>query len=140
MWLLKVVSRPEFYRLCIRTECLFMKSSEADRQRVQHIREAINHIENFTENVDYETYTSNLQLRLALVKLLEIIGEAASVLSDELRNEFSDIEWRTLKAVRNVLVHEYFGINYEILWTSIQHDIPILRERIDLLMASRFSE
>lgn len=117
-----------------------MKNSEGDKQRIQHIREAIDHIENFTQGVDYEAYMTNLQLRLALVKLLEIIGEAAVALSDKLRNEFSDIEWRTLKAVRNVLVHEYFGINYEIVWTSIQRDIPVLKEKIDHIIASRFSE
>lgn len=117
-----------------------MRSNQGDKQRVQHIREAINHIENFTQGIDYEGYSGNLQLRLALVKLLEIIGEADSVLSDELCDEFSDIEWRTLKAVRNVLVHEYFGINYEIVWTSIMRDIPVLKVKIDHLIASRFSE
>ncbi len=101
-----------------------MKSSLGDKQRIQHIREAIGHIETFTIGISYEDYVANLQLRLALVKLLEIIGEAASMLSDEIRYEFSDIEWSTLKAVRNVLVHEYFGIDYAIIWASIQRDIP----------------
>lgn len=64
-----------------------MKSSLGDKQRIQHIREAIDHIENFTTGISYEDYVANLQLRLALVKL---------------------------KAVRNILVHEYFGIDYAI--------------------------
>lgn len=102
-----------------------MKNSIGDRQRVEHICEAIFHIENFTQGITYEDYINNLQLRLALVKLLEIIGEAATMLSDNVRQNFSDIEWRTLKAVRNILVHEYFGINYEIIWESIQRDIPL---------------
>ncbi|WP_191908698.1 hypothetical protein [Larkinella humicola] len=50
-----------------------MKSSLGDRQRIQHIREAIDHIENFTDGIDFESYMNNFQLRLALVKLLEIV-------------------------------------------------------------------
>lgn len=117
-----------------------MKSSLGDKQRIQHIREAIDHIENFTTGISYEDYVANLQLRLALVKLLEIIGEAASMLTDELRDKFSDVEWGTLKAVRNILVHEYFGIDYAIIWASIQRDIPALKVKIDHILANRVFE
>ncbi len=81
----------------------------------------------------------NFQLRLALVKLLEIVGEAATMLSDELRSEFSSVEWRTLKAVRNILVHEYFGISYEVIWESIQRDIPPLKQKIEHILETGFS-
>ncbi|MGM9512533.1 HepT-like ribonuclease domain-containing protein [Larkinella sp. GY13] len=117
-----------------------MKSSLGDRQRIQHIREAIDHIENFTDGIDFESYMNNFQLRLALVKLLEIVGEAAAALSEDLKQEFSEIEWITLKAVRNILVHEYFGISYDIIWTSIQKDIPPLKEKIESLIAIKFSD
>lgn len=115
-----------------------MKSSLGDQQRILHIREAIEHIEAFMNGVDFESYMGNFQLRLALVKLLEIIGEAAAALSEEIKQEFSEIEWRTLKAVRNILIHEYFGISYDIIWDSIQRDIPPLKEKIDKLIQTKF--
>ena len=78
----------------------------------------------------------NFQLRLAIVKLLEIVGEASGMLPNELKTNFSEVEWRTLKAVRNVLVHEYFGIDYDIIWASIQRDIPPLTQKIEIIRAS----
>lgn len=76
--------------------------------------------------------------RLALVKLLENVGEAANAISRELKAEFSEVEWRTLKSVRNILTHEYFGINYEIIWNSIQTDIPPLKQKIEQILAQHF--
>lgn len=117
-----------------------MKSNLGDRQRIQHIFEAIEHIQNFTKDVDYEKYVADYQLRLALVKLLEIIGEATAALSEELTSKFSEVEWRTLKAVRNILVHEYFGISYEIIWDTIQQDIPILKQKITAIIVVKFPD
>jgi uncharacterized protein with HEPN domain len=117
-----------------------MKSNIGDQQRIYHIREAIVHIQNFTAGIDYENYVANFQLRLALVKLLEIIGEASAALSENLVQEFSEVEWRTLKAVRNILVHEYFGISYDIIWDSIQRDIPALKNKIDKIIVTKFPE
>ena len=79
--------------------------------------------------------SQDLKLRLALVKLLEIIGEAANGISLETQNNLKEIEWNTLKAVRNILVHEYFGIDYEIIWNSIQTNIPSLKEKIEKSIA-----
>lgn len=115
-----------------------MKNSIGDKQRIEHIYEAILHIENFTEGVTYEHYIADFKLRLALVKLLEIIGEAANMLSNDFSNKFSDVEWRTLKAVRNILVHEYFGISYDILWESVQQDIQPLKQKIQHILATEF--
>lgn len=113
-----------------------MSDNIGDKQRIEHIYEAILHIENFIQGVDYDEYMRNFQLRLALVKLLEIVGEASGVLSDGLKTNFSEVEWRTLKAVRNILVHEYFGINYEVIWASIQRDIPPLKQKIEIIRTS----
>lgn len=72
--------------------------------------------------------------RLALVKLLEIIGEASGHVSKELRQRFSDIEWQTLTIVRHILVHEYFGIDYNVIWNAIQNKIPALRQKLELVI------
>jgi uncharacterized protein with HEPN domain len=81
------------------------------------------------QGVDYESYTNNYMLRLAVIKLLESTGEAENQLSAELKTEFSEVEWHVLKSVRNILIHEYFGIDYTIVWNSIEENIPELKEK-----------
>jgi len=63
--------------------------------------------------------------------LLEIIGEASNGLTEDLQNKFTDIEWSILKGIRNILVHEYFGIDYDIIWDTIKNNIPELKEKIN---------
>jgi len=108
-----------------------MKSSISDKTRLQHIPDAINDILLFTKDIDYNTYMADYKLRLALVKLIEIIGEASNGLSPEAIRRVPDIEWSILAGIRNVLVHEYFGIDYEIIWNSIKQNIPELKIKIE---------
>ena len=65
-----------------------MSDNIGDKQRIEHIYEAVLHIENFIQGVDYEEYMRNFQLRLAIVKLLEIVGEVSGMLSNELKRTF----------------------------------------------------
>lgn len=74
------------------------------------------------------------KLQLALTRLIEIIGEAANHVAEETKNRFSEVEWRVLTGIRNVIVHEYFGIDYDIIWVVIQRDIPMLRFKFEQLL------
>ncbi len=108
-----------------------MKNKIADRERLLHIQDSIKTIEEFTNDITYKQYNEDYKLRLALVKLLEIIGEAAAGITKETQEKFNEVEWTILKSVRNVLVHEYFGIDYKIIWNSIKNNIPTLKEKVD---------
>lgn len=77
---------------------------------------------------------ADIKLRLALVKLLEIIGEAAKFVTEETRTKFTEIEWNTLYVVRNILVHEYFGINYDIIWQAVINPIPALKSKVESVL------
>ena len=77
---------------------------------------------------------ADLKLRLAIVKLFEIIGEAVSNLSIEIQQEYPDTEWDVIKSTRNVLVHQYFGIDYKIVWNSIKENIPGLKDQIQRIV------
>jgi uncharacterized protein with HEPN domain len=79
-------------------------------------------------------------LQLAVVKLLEIIGEASARISKELREEYSQIEWTLIIGSRNVLVHAYFSINYDIVWEAIQTDLPKLKIEIAKILRQKFNE
>ena len=94
-------------------------------ERVTHlllddIQSAINNILDFTKGMTLEMYESDLKTRFAVERNFEIIGEAASRVSEEYKLRHPEIEWRILKDFRNFIIHEYFGINNEIVWDTIQ--------------------
>jgi len=107
-----------------------MRNKISDKERLFHILDAINTIEEFTNGINYEKYINDFKLRLALVKLFEIIGEASNGITEDLQNKFTDIEWSILNGIRNILIHEYFGIDYDIIWDSIKNNIPELKVKI----------
>jgi uncharacterized protein with HEPN domain len=108
-----------------------MKNSISDKIRLQHIPDSINDILIFTKDIDYNAYVADYKLRLAVVKLIENIGEASNGISSETIESLPDIEWSLLKGIRNVLIHEYFGIDYEMIWNSIKENIPELKVKIE---------
>ena len=96
--------------------------------------EAAQQIEEFMEGVDHETFQQDRKLRLAITRLIEIIGEASNHVREETKLEFPNVEWRVLYGIRNVLVHEYFGVDDEIIWAVTQRDIPVLRVQLDEML------
>ncbi|HET7118171.1 MAG TPA: HepT-like ribonuclease domain-containing protein [Hanamia sp.] len=83
------------------------------------IRDSIIHILEFTKGMTLEMYESDLKTRFAVERNFEIIGEAASRISENYKLCHPEIEWRILKDFRNFIIHEYFGINNEIVWDTI---------------------
>lgn len=98
--------------------------------RLQHILDAIIEIENFTKDVDFDTFSSNSMLFSACVRQLEIVGEAANRLTDEIIANNPDIEWRKITGLRNMLIHEYFGLDDKLIWSIIENNIPDLKEKV----------
>lgn len=111
------------------------KSKISEKARLQHIVEAIDLIEQFTQDVSYEEYLSDLKLQAALERKIEIIGEAANNISHKITESYPDIEWNKLKAFRNIIVHEYFGVSQKIIWDSVKYSIPQLKKVIEKLLA-----
>lgn len=107
-----------------------MKGEKGDISRLQHIYDAIIEIENYVQNRNFSDFISNSMLRFACIKQLEIIGEASNHISSERQNKFSAIEWAQIIGMRNVFVHEYFGIDLDIAWQIIEFDIPELKLKI----------
>ena len=93
-----------------------MKEKIGDKQRLQHIRDAITEVEDYTKDVDKETFLNNSMMRFASIKQLEIIGEASVHITDETKTKFTDTEWSQMIGMRNILIHEYFGISNSLVW------------------------
>ena len=111
-----------------------MKKQLNEQVRIQHMLSAIAEIQEFAATTKYDEYLIDRKLQLALTRLIEIIGEASNHVTEETKNRFTDIEWRVLTGIRNVIVHEYFGIDYDIIWAVIQQDIPPLRVKLEFLL------
>jgi len=97
---------------------------------LKHILESIEQIENYLRDIDYESFSENDMAVNATVRMLEVIGEATNNLSEEFKNNHSEIVFRDIIDMRNFLIHEYFGINKKIVWDTCKMDLPGLKENI----------
>jgi uncharacterized protein with HEPN domain len=113
-----------------------MKGKLGDRQRLLHILEAIDEIQRYTSNTDLKGFLSNSMMRFACVKQIEIIGEAANTITTETKSIFTDLEWKQIIGMRHILVHEYFGVDFDLIWQVITNDLPELKEKVgDIIRA-----
>lgn len=97
-----------------------------DRVRLQHMLDAAREAIEFVQDRTRTDLDSNRMLVLSLVKEIEIVGEAANQTSKTTREQLPEIPWADIVGMRNRLVHAYFDINLEILWRTVQHDLPPL--------------
>ena len=95
------------------------------------IRESCEKILLYVTGVDREAFEKNPMMIDAVVRNIGIIGEAVSQLPNEVCDRFPDVDWYEIKGMRNIVVHEYFGIRMDILWKTIKEDIPALKNLID---------
>lgn len=100
------------------------------------ISTAITHIFQFTQNISFDEYTSDVKTRHAVERNFEIIGEAASRISVHFASGHPEIEWRVIRDFRNFIIHEYFGIDDELVWKTIKVNLPDLFEKIKRLLAA----
>jgi len=100
----------------------------------EDILEAINKIEDYTTGINLQSFKSNSMLLDAVVRNIEIIGEASSKIPDEIKIKFAEIPWVKLKGIRNRIVHDYFGVDAEIIWVVIEKDLFELKKLIALAL------
>ncbi len=97
---------------------------DKDKIRLQHMLDAARDAIAFAEGKSRKDLDKDRQLVMAVVKCVEIIGEAASQVSAATRNEINDIPWRDIIDMRHRLVHGYYDINLDIVWSTLQEDLP----------------
>jgi len=103
------------------------------------ICQAIDRIEQYIENLSFDAFSEDQKSVDAVVRNLEIIGEAANRLPDELKEKYSEIEWHKVVGLRHRIVHEYFGIDLEIIWQILQKDLPALKQKIIQIISTKES-
>lgn len=98
---------------------------------LKDILKSIQKIQRYTAGKKYEDFINDELLVDGVVRNLEIIGEAVKNIPSNFRKRYSSIEWRKIAGLRDILIHEYFGIDYELIWNIIQKEIPFLCKQIE---------
>ena len=107
-----------------------MRESLRDIDRLQHIRERIDNVMSFLEGKNFEDMKSNVMCYHAVVHNIMIIGEAANLLTKDFRDRHSEVPWRDIIDMRNVLVHGYYTTSPIFIWETYTNDLPILLQQV----------
>jgi len=97
---------------------------------IEHILDSINAIEKFSKNINKEKLMSNRLKQSAIVREIEIIGEAVKNISKGLKNKHSEIQWKEIAGTRDKMIHHYFGVDLNIVWDIVKINLPDLKDKI----------
>ncbi|MBC8054550.1 MAG: DUF86 domain-containing protein [Sphingobacteriaceae bacterium] len=111
-----------------------------DKTRLLHILEAISEIESYIITVDHSTFLDSSLVRNATLMQIQVIGEAVSHLSESLKSQSPEAEWRQIRSTRNIIAHQYFGIDFEIVWDIASVKLPIFKNQVQHILATSFNE
>ena len=106
-----------------------------DTERLHDILEAIERIGEYA-GVDRARFDRDELIQTWMVHNIQIIGEAASQLSEEFRSRHQEVAWREISSMRNVIVHAYFSVDLDEVWSAVQNDIPVLKQRVERILQS----
>lgn len=104
---------------------------------IEDILQSIEKIEEYLSDVTEEDFMKDSQTQDAVIRRLEIIGEAVKNIPTITREQYSDIQWRQIAGLRDVLIHEYFGVDMEQIWEIVQKDLPGFKHQLVLISQER---
>ena len=111
-----------------------MTYSRDSTQFLLDILGSIDDIEDFIKGIEFNEFSGDKKTIYAVMKSLEIIGEAAKNISDTLKNEYSEVPWKFMAGIRDKVVHGYFVVDLPIIWSTIKKDVPSLKEPIEHIL------
>jgi uncharacterized protein with HEPN domain len=117
-------------------------SERTDADFLRDIQEAVRRIQAYCHEPDamsYEEFLDDLKTQDAVVRNLEIIGEATKNLSGRMRDRYPDVPWRGMAGIRDKLIHDYFGVNLDIVWDIVALEVPLLASRVEEILRSEQS-
>ncbi len=110
------------------------KSKRAESELLKDIKEAVIRIEKYAADIEYAEFLEDIKTQDAVVRNLEIIGEAVKNISADFRKKHKEVEWKNIAGFRDKMIHHYFGINWEIVWDVIKNKLPELEDQIEKIL------
>lgn len=107
-----------------------MNSQLKDFRRICHMLECIDKLNVLMTDVSIEDFNENFVIHIGAERLLEILGEAAARMNVNFKAKYTRVPWEEMRALRNIISHEYFDVDYNALWDVIQNDIPELKQAL----------
>lgn len=104
---------------------------------LRHILDEISYIEDAIYNIEEADFLADETLKRSFVRSIEIIGEAAKKVPADFKDEHSDVDWKRIAGMRDKLIHDYFGVDYHIVWDVATNKLPELRQKIEEIMKEK---
>ncbi|HLC54055.1 MAG TPA: DUF86 domain-containing protein [Candidatus Nanoarchaeia archaeon] len=105
-----------------------------DSVYIRHILDAISNIERSTRSLSKQVFMSNNDVKDATLRRIEVIGEAVKNISEKTKSKHPNIEWKKIAGTRDVIIHSYFNVDWELVWDIVQKDIKELKEKTILVL------
>src|SRR4030067_2120836 len=109
-------------------------STRNDKAYLSHIADAMSDIKRFMKNVTKEEFLENREKQYAVLRALEIIGEATKNVSKEMKAENTEVNWNDIAGMRDRLIHQYFGVNLDLVWATVKKNLPELENQISKML------
>jgi len=103
---------------------------------IRHIYDAIKRLEEYLKGIDYESFLNNNLLQAGVIRELEIIGEASKKLGNDFKKQYPEIPWKNIAGMRDKLIHDYFGVDLDAVWETVERDIPELRNNLKQIIGN----
>lgn len=110
--------------------------SSSSSEYLSHILDETQYLITHATGMDKRRFLSDETLKRAFVRSIEIIGEASKKVSDDLKTKTPHIDWRSISGMRDKLIHDYFGIDYDIVWDVVTNKIPELKKDIEEILSA----
>jgi uncharacterized protein with HEPN domain len=112
-------------------------SKRADADFLSDSKEAILRINTYVEKLGYDEFLEDTKTQDAVVRNLEIIGEAIKNISEELKKKYPQIRWNDLAGIRDKLIHHYFGVNFDIVWSVVKEELPKILLQLEEILKNK---
>lgn len=112
-------------------------SKRGDIESLYDIRESVTRIKAYIKKLDYQEFLTDKKTQDAVVRNLEIIGEAVKNISDDFKKKHKNVEWKKLAGLRDKIIHFYFGVNWDIIWDVVKNRMPELNDKIGNILKRR---